>query len=80
MLKHEVQYKPEGYVALYEDSYRGSGIAFGGYSRNDPVGLAQRNPEATVVNVERARQIACEYHDWNVPSEDELREAAMAGR
>lgn len=80
MLKHEVQYKPEGYVALYEDNYRGSGIAFGGYSRNDPVGLAQRNPEAVIVNVFRARQIAREYHDWDIPGEAAVREAAMAGR
>ena len=30
--------------------------------------------------VERARQVAREYHDWDIPPEDEIREAAMAGR
>jgi hypothetical protein len=80
MLKHEVQYKPEGYVALYEDNYRGSGIAFGGYARADPSELAQRNPDAVVINVKRARQVAREYHYWDMPEEDEIREAAMAGR
>jgi len=79
MFKHEVQYKLEGYVALYEDRYRGSDIAFGGYSRDDPAGLAQRNPDAVIVNVCRGRQIAREYHDWDILSEAKVREAAMAG-
>ncbi|MBX0288731.1 hypothetical protein EGH22_20585 [Halomicroarcula sp. F28] len=79
-LKHPVETEPEGFVAVYEDSYRGGGIAIGGYSRRDPSGLAQRNPDAAIVNVKRARYIASEYHGWDVPPEDEIREAAMAGR
>lgn len=79
-LKHPVETEPEGFVAVYEDSYRGGGIAIGGYSHRDPAALAQRNPDAAIVNVVRARQITSEYHDWDVPPEDEIREAAMAGR
>lgn len=77
---HAVETELEGFVAVFQDSYRGNGIAIGGYSRRDPAGLAQRNPDATIVNVTRARQLAREYHDWDIPPEDEIREAAMAGR
>jgi len=76
---HAVETRLEGFVAVFLDSYRGSGIAIGGYSRRDPVGLAERNPEAAIVNVKRARQVAREYHDWDLPTETEIRHAAMAG-
>ena len=82
MSKHSDAFKAQldGFVVLFNDSYRGSGIAVGGYSRDDPARLARRNPTGAIVNVERARQVAREYHDWDIPSEDELRQAAMAGR
>ena len=66
---HAVQTELRGFMALFDDRYRLSGIGFSGYSRNDPVGLGQRNPSAVVVNVERARQVAREYHDWDLPTE-----------
>jgi len=71
-LKHPVETEPEGFVAVYEDSYRGGGIAIGGYSHRDPAALAQRNPDAAIVNVVRARQVAREYHGWDIASEPEL--------
>jgi hypothetical protein len=81
MSKHSDAFKTQldGFVVLFNDSYRGSGIAVGGYD-GDPVRLARRNPTGAIVNVERARQVAREYHDWDIPSEDELRQAAMADR
>jgi len=78
-LAHPVETKLRGFVAVYTDSYRGSGIAVGGYSHRDPAGLAQRNPAAAIVNIARARYIAREYHDWDLDSEAAIRHATMAG-
>lgn len=71
-LKHPIEIKPRGFVAVYKDSYSSSGIAIGGYSRRDPLGLADRNPDAAIVNVKRARHISREYHGWDIASEREL--------
>ena len=51
--------------------------AFGGVGR--PGALKARHPDAAIVNVERAPQVARDYHDWDLPNEDEIRHAAMAG-
>ncbi|WP_434531578.1 hypothetical protein ACODNH_21585 (plasmid) [Haloarcula sp. NS06] len=81
MLKHThaVETELRGFVALFTDQCRSSGIAFGGYSRHDPVGLANRNPSAAIVDVTRARHIAREYYDRDLPSESEIRQQAMEG-
>ena len=81
MSKHSdaVETQLDGFVVLFNDSYRGSGIAVGGYA-GESAQLARRNPTGAIVNVKRARQVAREYHDWDIPSEDEIRQAAMAGR
>ncbi|GGM52279.1 hypothetical protein [Haloarcula argentinensis] len=76
---HAVETKLRGFVALFIDQCRSSGIAFSGYSRRDPVALANRNPDAIIVNVKRARHIAREDHGWDLPSEDELHQQAMKG-
>ena len=41
--------------------------------------LEKGHPNAFDVTVDRACQVAHEYHDWDIPSEDEIRKAAMAG-
>ena len=76
---YAVETQLEGFVAVFQDSYRGAGIAIGGYSRDDPAALTQRNPDAAIINVVRARQIAREYHDWDLDSEAEIEEAAIDG-
>jgi len=43
-----------------------------------PARLARRNPTGAIVNVERARQVAREYHNWDLPSEAELIDERMA--
>ncbi|WP_261385056.1 hypothetical protein ACODNH_00230 (plasmid) [Haloarcula sp. NS06] len=60
-------------------------LSFGTYTRNHPEYLKERteahqSPAAgVVVNVKRARHVAREYHGWDLPSEDELRQQAMEG-
>ncbi len=68
-----------GYVALSLDTTHGAGVGFGGYSRQHPDKLRRRHPNDAIVNVKRARDVARRFHDWDIPSEDELIEAAMAG-
>lgn len=72
---HPIERALEGYVWLTA-SQLGSGI--GGYSRDDPE-IIRRDADGAVVNVVRAREVLRTFHDWDLPSEDELLEAARAG-
>jgi hypothetical protein len=77
---HPVESQLSGFVALFEDTRFGQGVSFGMYSRRDPDSIRGHAPEgAVVVNVKRAREIAREVHDWDLPSEDDLLEDALAG-
>jgi hypothetical protein len=66
-----------GYVALSEATAFPSGIGIGMYSRDSPDSIRRYRPNSVVTNVERARQIAREYHDWDLPSEDEILEQRL---
>jgi hypothetical protein len=68
-----------GFVAI--SNIGPDGLAVGGYSRRsaDAVRSFPGNEDATVVSIQRARQIAREFHDWDVATEGVLRQAALDG-
>jgi len=81
--EHAIQTKLKGYVVMSQSGP--DSLGFGTYTRNHPEYLKERieahqSPAVgVVVNVARARHIAREYHSWDLPSEDELRQQAMEG-
>jgi hypothetical protein len=81
--KHAIQTKIDGYVVMSQSGP--DNLGFGTYTCNHPAYLkegieAHQSPAAgVVVNIRRARHIAREYHGWDLPSEDELCQQAMAG-
>ena len=64
-----------GYVAISNDGP--DGLAIGGYS-DDPTKLPHHGSADAVVDIKRARQVAREYHDWEIPPEEDIRAAAYA--
>ena len=53
-------------------------IAVGAYSKADAGELKQRST-GVVTNMKRVRDIARRIHNWDVPSEADLRREAMRG-
>jgi hypothetical protein len=69
-----------GFVAISNSGP--DGFAIGGYARDSASAVRSfpGNEDATVVSIKRARQVAREFHDWSVASEQELVDAAMRAR
>lgn len=74
---HPIESHLRGYVALSEAKTYSSGIGLGMYSRDNPDSIRQHRPNSVVTNVKRARQIAREFHDWDVAEEDEILERRL---
>lgn len=55
-------------------------FAVGGFAREDPASVREfaSEPDA-VVNIQRARWIAREFHDWEIVSEAELIDRLLRG-
>lgn len=78
-ISHPIKSKLTGYVALSQARAFPSDLGVGMYSRDGPDSIRQHRPDSVVTNVERARHIAREYHDRDLPSEDEIRNLRMRG-
>jgi hypothetical protein len=76
---HPIESKLTGYVALTQAAALPSGLGVGMYSRDGPDSIRKHRPGGIVTNVKRARHVAREYHDWDLPSEDEIRDRRMRG-
>ena len=73
-MQHPIESAPYGYVALHQNpSLPSDGMSLGMYARRDPDDVRRNHPACVVTNVRRARHVLREYHDWTLPTTDELR-------
>jgi hypothetical protein len=78
---HAVESALKGYVMIGHSRYGDrTGIGFGMYSRQSPESIREHCPGSTVTNVKRARYIARELHNWDMPSEDEILDQHLEGQ
>jgi len=78
-ISHPIESKLTGYVALRQTTALPSGLGVGMYSGDGPDSIRHHRPDSVVTNVKRARHVAREFHDWDLPDEDEIRTQRMRG-
>jgi len=75
--KSPLAHRLRGYVGL---SHSGpNGFAVGGTSDTPELFAHRQRDFDAVTNLKRARAIAREYHDWDVPAEAQLVQGAVEG-
>ena len=65
----------EGYVQIKNEGP--AGLAVGGYASS--ADKVRKTSGSAVVHISRARQIARQFHGWDVPTDDELATRQMRG-